>query len=87
MLPINQALKKHVGLVDEDNGNICHCFIAAHFHSFAVIGIIEVGGTKPACLQSLFAIFIPNGEFAHSQVIFIVLEQFLQTCFSHISEL
>ena len=46
--------------MNQNNGDICHSFIAAHFHCLAVIGIIKVCGAKLARLQCLFAIFIPN---------------------------
>ena len=73
--------------MNQNNGDICHSFIAALFYGTAIVGIIEVGGTKASCLKCLCAIFVPFHKLAHAQIVLVVFEQLLQTRSCHVGEL
>lgn len=85
-LPLDEAVEHHVGLVDENDGDVGESLGGAGFGSFAVKPRVGVIAAYAAGLDCFFGILVPKVEVPHPKVVLVVEEQFLEAGFGHVGE-
>ena len=86
--PAELLVNQVIGLMNQADGNVGDGFRRAGFHEFAVklVGLRHFA-SEPADILCFFGIFVPHFQVAGAEIVFVVIQQFLQAGPPHIGEL
>ncbi len=85
--PAQLMVDEIVGLVNETDCDVGYDFGSPRFHEFTVV-FVGLGSfaAEPANVLRLFRGLVPHGQIASAEVVFVVVEQFLQAGAGHIRQ-